>query len=213
MRFPILAAAVFSVFLAQGDVSLRIDSPSENGSVSGTVEIRGTAAAPGMTRYRVDFAYQQNPTNTWFPIAEGTEPVPNGVLAEWDTARVSEGTYSLRLAAYLQDGSVLEVIAAGIRVRRTAAPVPSPSGEVVIPFQPDAQTSGRVAAVFPAPTAVFPPGPSQTAPQAPDRASIFLFGAGLALLAFGLAGLRSRWLGWRHRRFVLRTRENESNHG
>jgi hypothetical protein len=213
MRFPILAAAVFSIFLAQSDASLRIDSPSENESISGTVEIRGTAAAPGMTRYRVDFAYQQNPTSTWFPIAEGTEPVQSGVLGEWDTMPVSEGMYSLRLRAYLQDGSVRDAIVNGIRVRRSAAPAPPPSGEVVIPFQPDAQTSGWVAAAFPAPTAVFAPGPFQTTRTAPYRVGVFLTGAGLALLAFGLAGLRSRWKVWRHRRFVLRTRENGSNHG
>jgi hypothetical protein len=213
MRIPILAAAVVSIFLAQGDLSLRIESPSENDNISGTVEIRGTAAALGMTRFRVDFAYQQNPTNTWFPIAEGTEPVPNGVLAEWDTTPVSEGTYSLRLRGYLQDGTVQDAIVNGIRVRRSAAPAPSPSGEVVIPFQPDAQTSGRAAAVFPAPTAVSASRSAQTTPKTPERVSVFLFGAGLVLLSFGLAGLRSRWLSWRHRRFVLRTRENESNHG
>jgi hypothetical protein len=212
MRFPILAAAVFSIFLAQGDASLRIDSPSEKDSVSGTVEIRGTAAAPGMTRYRVDFAYQQNPTNTWFSIAESTEPVQNGVLAEWGTALVSEGTYSLRLSAYLQDGSVRSVTVGGVRVTRGAALLPSPSGEFVIHFQPDAQTSGRAAA-FPAPTANFVPESLQAARAAPGRASLFLAGAVLALLAFGLAGLRFLWKRWRHHQFVLRARKNENNHG
>jgi hypothetical protein len=212
MRFPILAAAVFSVFLAQGDLSLRIDTPSENDTVSGTVEIRGAVAAPGMSRFRLDFAYQQNPTNTWFPIAEGTEPVSNGMLAEWDTTTVTEGTYSLRLRGYLRDGSVRDVIVNGIRVRRAAAPAPSPTGEVVIPFQPDSQISGR-AAVFPAATAVLAFESTQSSPKTPDRVSIFLFGAGLTLLTFGLAGLRLRWLRWRHRRFVLRTREKEINHG
>jgi hypothetical protein len=212
MRIPILAAAVFSLFLAQGDETLRIDTPPENGTVSGTVEIRGTAAAPGMTRYRVDFAYEQNPTNTWFPIAEGTAPVQHGILGEWETAQVSEGTYSLRLAAFLQDGSVRYAVATGIRVRRASAPVPSPSEEMVIPFQPDAQTSGR-AAVFPAPTAVSAVAPQEASGAVSYRAIPFLAGAGLALLAFGLAGLRSRWLWWKHRQFVLHVRKNESDHG
>ncbi len=213
MRFPILAAAVFSVFLAQGDATLRIDSPSEKQSVSGTVDIRGTAASPGMTRYRVDFAYEKNPTGTWFPIAEGTAPVQNGVLAEWDTASISEGTYSLRLAAYGQDGSLRNVTASGIRVSRSAVPVPSPSGEFVIPFQPDAQTSGRAAAVFPAPTAAFVSGTARIAPAGPDKGILFLAGAGLACAAFGLAGLRFRWKDWRHRRFIDRSREKENPHG
>jgi hypothetical protein len=212
MRIPILAAAVFSLFLAQGDDLLRIDSPAENGTVSGTVEIRGSAAVSGMSRYRVDFAYDQNPTDTWFPVSEANSPVRNGVLAEWDTTHLSEGTYSLRLSAFLQDGSVRDSAVNGIRVLRSAAPVPSPSGEMVIPFQPDAQTSGR-AAVFPASTAVFASEPNQTAGPVPYRVPAFLAGAGLALLAFALVGLRSRWLWWKHRRFVASVRKNESTHG
>jgi hypothetical protein len=211
MRFPILVAAVFSLFLAQGDESLRIDSPPANGTVSGTVEIRGIAAVTGMIRYSVDFAYGQNPTNTWFPIADGTTPVQHGSLAEWDTTLISEGTYSLRLTAFLQDGSVRDVLAAGIRVRRTAAPAPSSSGETVIPFQPDAQTSGR-AAVFPAPTAAFASGPSPSGAALPYREIAFLSGAGLALLAFGTFWVRSRALARKHRRFVLQIRKNESDH-
>jgi hypothetical protein len=215
MRFPILAAAVFSIFLAQSDSSLRIESPSENKNLSGSVEIRGTAAAPGMTRYRVDFAYQQNPTNTWFPIAEGTDSVQNGVLAEWDTTAVSEGNYSLRLSAYLQDGSVHSVTVSVVRVLRAAAPAPapSPSGEIVIPFQPDAQTARRAAAVFPAPTAVFASVPPQAAPNFTYPAGTWAIGAGAACAAFGLAGLLGLVKKWRRRRFVGRYRENERNHG
>ncbi len=212
MRIPILAAAVFSLFLAQGDESLHIDSPSANGTVSGTVEIRGTAAVAGMTSYSVDFAYGQNPTNTWFPIADGTTPVQHGVLAEWDTTGISEGTYSLRLTAYLQDSSVRDILVVGIRVRRTAAPAPTTSGETVIPFQPDAQTSGR-AAVFPAPTTVFASGPPPSGAALLNREIAFLSGAGLALLAFGTFWVRSRVLARKHRRFVLQIHKNESDHG
>ena len=212
MRFSILAAAVFSVLLAQGDASLRIDSPPENGSVSGSVEIRGTAAVSGMTRFRVDFSYEQNPTNTWFTIANGTAPIQHGVLAEWDTSQISEGTYSLRLTAFLQDGSVRDVIADGIRVRTTAPAATPPAGEIVIPFQPDSQTSGP-AAVFPAPTAAFLPGPAPSGAESFNREIAFLSGAGLALLALGIFWIRSLWLGWKHRRFVRQIQKNESAHG
>jgi hypothetical protein len=211
MHLPILAAAVFSVFLAQGDETLRIESPAANAAVSGMVEIRGTAAVAGMTRYRADFAYAQNPTGTHFPIADATAPVQRGVLAEWDTSAVSEGTYSLRLTAYQADGSSRNVVVENIRVRRTAASAPTPAGEIVIPFQPDAQTSGRAAA-FPAPTAVFASG-SPSVPAHSDRLIAFFSGAGLALAAIGLFRARSLALEWKHRRFVASVRKNESNHG
>jgi hypothetical protein len=81
----------------------------------------------------------------------------------------------------------------------------------VIPFQPDAQTSGR-AAVFPAPTAAFASGPSPSGAALPYREIAFLSGAGLALLAFGTFWVRSRALARKHRRFVLQIRKNESDH-
>jgi hypothetical protein len=212
MRFPILAAVVFSLFLLQGDESLHIDSPPENGTVFGTVEIKGTAAAPGMTCYRVDFAYEQNPTNTWFPIAEGTEPVQNGTLVEWDTSQIREGTYSLRLTAYLQDGSIRQAVANGIRVRRAALPTQQNPQETVIPVEPDGQSAGRAAAIFPAPTAAVALGPLNSSEPISFQEIAFLSGGGLALLAFGLFWFRSRWVWWKHRRLVLQIRKNESNH-
>jgi hypothetical protein len=211
MRIPILAAAVFSLFLFQGDESLHIDSPTENGTVYGTVEIKGTAAVTGMTRFRVDFAYEQNPTNTWFPITEGTVPVQNGVLAEWDTSQIREGTYTLRLTAFRQDGSVQNTLVNGIRVRRTAAPTPAPPGETVIPVKPDGQSSAK-AAVFPAPTAIAASSRSNSSKPVSFRWIAFVFGAGFTLAAFGFFWLRSRWLWWKHRRFVLQIRKNESSH-
>jgi hypothetical protein len=212
MRFPILAAAVFSLFLAQSDESLRIDSPPANGTVFGMVEIRGSASATGMTRYSLDFAYEQNPTGTWFPIADGATPVQHAALAEWDTTLVSEGNYSLKLTAYLQDGSVRAAVVDGIHVGRYSAAAPSPSGERLIPFQPDSQTSGRAAA-FPAPTAAFASGPPLAVSALPYRETAFLSGAGLAVLAFGFFLSRSLIRSMMHKRFVVQTRKNESSHG
>ncbi len=212
MRFPILVVAIFSLFLVQGDESLRIDSPSPNETLTGIVEIRGTAAVTGMVHYRVDFAYEKNPIDTWFLISEGTTPVQHEVLAEWDVTPISGGTYSLRLTAFLQDGSVRDVVVEGIRVRTTAPAVTPLAGETVIPFQPDAQTSGR-AAVFPAPTVTFASGPSPSGAALPFWVIAFLSGAGLALLVLGLFEARSLWLRWNHRRFVRQIQKKESGHG
>src|SRR4030042_1455906 len=99
MRFPILAVSVLSIFVSaaslQADQVLRIDSPAADETVSGMVEIRGSAAAPGMLRFRVEFGYDPDPTGTWFLISEGTEAVPDGRLAVWDTTSIREGDYAL----------------------------------------------------------------------------------------------------------------------
>jgi hypothetical protein len=205
MRFPALVLAVCSALAfaphPQADETLRIDSPGENESVSGSVEIEGTAAAPGMTRFRVEFAYESNPTGTWFLIAEGTAPVQDGLLAVWDTASISEGVYSLRLVAFLPDGSMREAVTHGVRVSRTA-PLPAATpGETVIPVEGATQNIVRTPAEFPAPTYPgFARGASKSGMAPP--LSAFLAGAGAGLVLFGLWAMRSRWLWWKHRLLV-----------
>jgi hypothetical protein len=205
MRFPALVLAVCSVLAfaphPQADENLRIDSPGENESVSGSVEIEGTAAAPGMTRFRVEFAYESNPTDTWFLIAEGTAPVRDGLLAVWDTASISEGVYSLRLVAFFPDGSLREALIRGVRVSR-AAPLPKPAPEeTVIPLEGETQNFVRAPAAFPASTF---PGFARGAPKSGTEPSLtaLLTGAGAGLVLFSLWALRSRWLLWKHRLLV-----------
>jgi hypothetical protein len=216
MRFPALVLAVCSSLAfaprLQAAETLHIDSPSENESVSGSVDIEGTAAVPGMTRFRVEFAYESNPTGTWFPITEGSAPVQDGLLAVWDTASISEGEYSLRLVAFLTDGSMREAVTHGIRVSRTA-PLPAATpGETVIPVEGETQNIIRVPAAFPAPTY---PGIARASSHLATTLPLtaFLAGAGAGLVLIGLWALRSRWLWWRHRLLVRsfrkRTRQRE----
>jgi hypothetical protein len=207
MHLPILAAAVFSIFFAQSDESLRIDSPVSGAEVSGNVDITGTAAAPGMMRYRVEFAYDPDPTGTWFLIAEGVDPVENGTLAEWDTSTIREGEYALRVAAYFADGSMRETINRGIRVRRSLPPTPVPTQEAVTPVHVDTESLPRAAAAFPAPTAAVSESPAASRPPAPMGVE-FLAGVILAFLGFGIAELRRRWRRWQHRRFVRNLRKS-----
>ncbi len=216
MRFPALVLVFFSIsvsaFSMQADEFLRIDSPRANETVSGSVEIRGAAAAPGMMRYRVEFAYDPNPTGTWFLIAEGVEPVKDGLLAEWDTSRISEGDYALRIAAYFADGSVRETVTRGIRVRHSTSPALVPSIEAVTPAEVSSQINPRGRAAFPAPTAMAESESPAVSSSSSSLGTAFLAGTILAVLGFGLFGLRSRWLWWKHRRFVRQIRKSESKH-
>jgi hypothetical protein len=217
MRFPVLVLAVFSFFPSaialQADEFLRIDSPAANETVSGSVEIIGAAAAPGMMRFRVEFAYDPNPSETWFLITEETEPVTAGLLATWDTSLITPGDYALRVAAYFSDGSENEAVTHGIRVRHGSSPASTPSIEGVTPIAPEPQTYGKAVGAFPAPTAAAAANPAAASGETSKLGNAFLVGVILVFLGFGLAGIRSRWLWWKRRRFARQIRKNERKHG
>ncbi len=214
MRFPIRLMAVLSIFACaaflQPDDTLRIDFPASDGTVSGIVDIRGSAAEPGMMRFRVEFGYDPDPTGTWFLIFEGTDPVRNGQLGVWDTSSISEGNYALRLAAYFADGSIRETITRGLHVRRGVPPATASTAVAVTSISPDPSAYARAAAAFPAPTAVFDAGPAASERPAPISGLAFLTGALLVLTGFGLYWIRSRWLWWSRRLFIRRIRKGKS---
>jgi len=64
------------------------------------LDISGTA----LSAWSVSFAYRDNPTNTWFLLAQSSEPVSGGVLATWDTNSISDGSYVLRLRIQAANG-------------------------------------------------------------------------------------------------------------
>ncbi len=214
MRFPLLFMVLFSISASsafrQVEEEPRIDSPSAGESVSGIVEIIGTAAVPGMARYRLEFAYDPNPAATWFLIGEGTEPVRNGLLAVWDTSLISEGVYTLRIAAFLTDGSTRESVTGGIVLDREGPSASVPSEEVIPAAVPDSRDYGQAAAAFPAPTAAAESALPQTSRPVSPMGIAFLIGVILAFLGFALLWIRSRWLLWKHERFVREIRKGGS---
>jgi hypothetical protein len=100
---------------------VEITQPSEGQALGGVVTIQGTASHPSFQSYGVSFAYDPNPTDTWFPIGERiTTPVNESRLAVWDTSGLSPGTYQLRLTVYLKDGRSLQATIHGLTVGKTA---------------------------------------------------------------------------------------------
>jgi hypothetical protein len=211
MRFPARSLFLLAFSLTapafQADGTLRIDSPAAGETISGTVEITGTAAAPGMMRWRAEFAYDPDPTGTWFLISEGVDPVENGLLAEWDTSRIREGDYALRIAAYFADGSMRQTVLRGIRVRPGLTPTAVPTEEAVTPVGVDPEVHPPAAAAFPAHTAAASESRAASRPNS-SPAAPFLAGVILAFLGYGLAALRRQWRWWKHSRFVRNLRKN-----
>lgn len=74
--------------------------PETSALLRGVVEIRGTA----QSEWDLSFSYLDNPTDTWFLLAQSKEPVSNGMLAGWGTTSVSDGVYVLRLRLLTLNG-------------------------------------------------------------------------------------------------------------
>jgi membrane peptidoglycan carboxypeptidase len=77
---------------AGGALTAAITSPS--GPVGGSVTIRGTATAPRLANYSLEFV---GPDGTSRAIGRWSVPVANGTLGAWSTAGLPPGTYTIRL--------------------------------------------------------------------------------------------------------------------
>ena len=79
-----------------------IYSPQNEETVSGRIDILGTAAIPGFTFYKIEIR-SLSPNATWRTIWAGTDPVcdPECAISEflgtWDTTLITAGEYDLQL--------------------------------------------------------------------------------------------------------------------
>jgi hypothetical protein len=139
--------------------SIVISSPVSGQALQGTISIEGNTMIEGFQDAELSFSYFNNPTNTWFLISQSTEPVANGLLAQWDTTTLSDGVYTLRLAVMRNNGQQITTTVPGVRVRNytpvetntptplpptstiTATPVP---GDTPIPTYTDTPTATPV---------------------------------------------------------------------
>ncbi len=100
--------------LAQDSVAL-ISSPQPGATVREVVLVTGTAIHPRFSFYKVEFA--REPGASWVTIGD-TVPtqVRDGVLVQWDTRGVPDGSYSLRLLVVDETGNYLEEIVRQVTV-------------------------------------------------------------------------------------------------
>ncbi len=195
MRWLITGLLFFTILAparahAQAETGIRITAPASGDVLRGLVNVTGTSAVDGFFASELAFAYASDPTNTWFLIYSSDQPVTDGLLAAWDTNSVTDGDYILRLRVTLQDGSILETLVTGLRIRNqtptetaTLAPTLTPEFEsppVIaspLPTLPPVPTPER----RPTPTPL-PPNPA--AVTSPEIYSSLGRGVLLALLSF-----------------------------
>ncbi|MBN1450257.1 MAG: hypothetical protein JW963_04505 [Anaerolineales bacterium] len=167
LAFALVLVLLPQPVLAQERVDLAITAPEAGQIVQGLAIVTGTVTVLGFSSYELSFAYLDDPTGTWFTLQSSSLPVFEGELGAWDTTTLTDGDYSLRLRAFLLDGSVQETTVTDLRVRNYTA-VPTPTATVtatafaqIVP--PTAQLLApeiaTATSVHPAPTP-FPPNPA-----------------------------------------------------
>jgi hypothetical protein len=108
----------------------RIDSPKSGEALQGVISITGSTNVAGFQSSDISFSYDRPDNSDWFPIQQSNEPVDSDILATWDTTTIADDTYRLRVSVTLKDGTNLETIVNGLRVRNYSAletSTPSPT--------------------------------------------------------------------------------------
>jgi hypothetical protein len=146
MAIPVLAAP------APQQTQVQITSPEINAQVHGMVPIMGSALVPNFQFYKVEFGVGPNPAQ-WAIIGDmHDQSVVNGQLEVWDTTRLPDGVYSLRLHAVKQDGNYEEFIVRQIAIANSQ-PTATPTSEMT-PTPESSPTPGPLEATPRATTTV-----------------------------------------------------------
>ena len=144
-----------AIVLAQ-QAEVNITAPASSSEVSGVVSVVGSAATANFAFYKLEFGPGANP-GSWTDIGVTHDtPVVNSQLETWDTTRLVDGVYSLRLRAVKKDGNYDEVFVRELTVNNSK-PTATPT---------TTETSGtptRRSTAVDAPTAVDDVTPQATA--------------------------------------------------
>ncbi len=73
-----------------------ITTPVSNTTISGDIEIRGTASATNFSSYKIEYGMGESPIS-WVTIMTSYTPVDNGLLATWNTTDLPNGIYIIKL--------------------------------------------------------------------------------------------------------------------
>jgi hypothetical protein len=198
-------------------VNATITSPRDGAVLRGRVEIFGSASISQFQFYKIEFAPSFNP-DQWAALPGSTtyaQPVIDGRLDVFDTTKVPDGTYSLKLTVVdVRAQEVCRAFVRNILIANTTplTPTSEPTEEATPTRPPQAPpiTSPTIIAIVQPPTAT-PPAPIATAAPAivptrppsilPDTQEItglfnlrklgeaFMLGVGSTTAVFVLVGL------------------------
>jgi len=102
--------------------SVGISSPAAGDSLSGSVEIAGTATSPAFLYYKVEYSTDGD---QWYPVDGDNyrheEQVSGATLVTWDTTLFPNGSYSLRAVVVDNTGNYVASEPIAVTVNNTAA--------------------------------------------------------------------------------------------
>jgi len=175
--------------------------PREGEALQGVAIIEGRVQGEGISEVRVSFAYAQGTPGNWFYIS-GVELDTGGgsqdeFQVEWDTTKITDGNYDIRVRVDYQDGQQVTAMVSGLRIRNYSAV------ETSTPQPPGTKISTAQATVTAQPT-VFPtPSPFPSNPATLQQRELYgavLKGLGVVGGLFMLYGLY-RWIQRRRQSF------------
>ncbi len=85
----------------------RVITPTDNQTVSGVVQINGSATATTFSRYQLEVASAASPKTFTIISGPSTTPQTSGLLGQWNTTSLPNGSYILRLAMFAANGGYL----------------------------------------------------------------------------------------------------------
>ena len=89
------------VYVSNEPPIAEITFPQEDSVTAGMLEVIGNACGPTFSSYRLEYKAGHDPEGSsgWIPIGpEHAEQVEDDVLETWDTAKMSDGPYMIRLS-------------------------------------------------------------------------------------------------------------------
>jgi len=189
----------------ESEGTAEITLPQQGETVRGVVLIVGTALHPDFNNYTLEFGFDPNVDQQWFPVQDPVaQQVQDGPLAEWDTTVVADGTYQLRLRVVRNDGQTDEFTVTGITVSNavptqppTVVPSVTPSSTVGVPtpgpsptplIQQPPTSTPRPTATPGGPTLTPTPNPAPVLSERQIRGAVCR-GVGLTLFVFILVGV------------------------
>jgi len=208
VRTLIVAVVLFTTLLTvqaepvQQQAQVQITSPEMGEQVRGMVPIMGSASTPDFQFRKVEFGVGPNPTD-WALIGDIHEnPVINGQLEVWDTTKLPDGVYSLRLHAVKRDGNWVEFQVrqvAIVNAQPTATPTATGTPtKQASPTRVTPQATATLQIIAPTAALAMPtvtptlsrPSQRQVFPVNPEGwGQAFVFGAGAMAAVFLLLGI------------------------
>ena len=157
--------ALFLVLFSQ-TAELTISSPQAGQILRGKVEIVGNLDVPNFSSAELAFGYTlpegsaSNSADNWFAIQAFLQPVEKSLLATWDTTKLTDGDYTLRLRVFLQDGSFQDALVSGLKIRND---VPLPTDVPTATLTPTATHPPATPTAQPATATIAIPSPTNLA--------------------------------------------------